>query len=75
LAKNALEALNVHRYYLFKSTDQRSQPQQWASVVWHEHGKTFAVAREELMLVSRIYANQVLMQLGVRVSELPPLEE
>jgi len=43
--------------------------------MWHEHGKTFAVAREELLLLGRVYTNQVLMQMGVRVAEIPTAEE
>lgn len=46
LAKNALEVLSIHRYYLLRPVEQRGQPQQWISILLHEHGKTFAVARE-----------------------------
>jgi hypothetical protein len=44
-------------------------------VVLHEHGKTFTLAREEFYLMSRIYTNQALMQLGAPAAFLTNQEE
>jgi hypothetical protein len=74
-ARNWVEVLSLQRYYLLRPLEQRGQAQQWVSVVWHEHGKTFTVAREEFLLMARIYTTQALLQLGVRAAALGGQEE
>jgi hypothetical protein len=75
IAKNPMEVLSTHRYYLLRPSEQRGQAQQWISITIHEHGKIYAVAKEEYQLMTHIYTNQALMQLGAPVSALSNQEE
>jgi hypothetical protein len=60
---------------LLKPAEQRSHSHQWASLIVHEHGKTFAVAREEYFLMTKVYTNQALMLLGAPCYSLSQQEE
>ena len=70
--KNNVEALSLACSYISAPYEQRTASNQWISLIFHEHSKSYAILKEELDFMVCIFMSQAIIQLRVSEIDLPP---